>query len=70
MWRKLKMITSGPQCKKDLEMATFMKEFFCLFLFLSARVHSESEGGEKSRYKDAKVQLVTFFPLVAHQESH
>lgn len=41
------MITSGPQCKKDLEMATFMKEFFCLFLFLSARVHSESEGGGK-----------------------
>lgn len=32
-WRKLKEITSGPQCKKTLGMTTFMREFLSLFLF-------------------------------------
>lgn len=31
--KKLNEITSGPQCKKTLGMAIFMREFFCLFLF-------------------------------------
>lgn len=36
---------SGPQFKKALEIAPFMGEFFCLLLllFLSARMHPESD---------------------------